>query len=53
MKNLLLSIGIPVLAQGPRMSPDDQDRFNSYYSRWVQDKQTNNRDEMLREYLNK
>jgi hypothetical protein len=29
------------------MSPDDQDRFNSYYGRWVQDKQTDNRDDML------
>jgi hypothetical protein len=44
---LLFSITIPVLAQGQRMSPDDQDRFNGYYGRWVQDKQTDNRDDML------
>jgi hypothetical protein len=44
---LLLSLGIPGLAQAARMSPDDQDRFNSYYGRWVQDKQTDNRDDML------
>jgi len=44
---LLVSIGMPVWAQAQRMSPDDQDRFNSYYSRWVQDKQTNNRDDMI------
>jgi hypothetical protein len=44
---LLLLIGAPVLAQTQRMAPDDQDRFNGYYSRWVQDKQTNNRDDML------
>jgi hypothetical protein len=44
---LLVSIGMPVWAQAQRMSPNDQDRFNSYYSRWVQDKQTNNRDDMI------
>ncbi len=44
---MLVSIGIPALAQVQRMSPDDQDRFNSYYSRWVQDKQINNRDDMI------
>ena len=44
---LLLAIGIPALGQVQRMSPDDQDRFNSYYSRWLQDKQTNNRDDMV------
>jgi hypothetical protein len=44
---LLLSLAIPGLAQGARMSPDDQDRFNSYYGHWIQDKQTNNRDDML------
>jgi hypothetical protein len=44
---LLLSLGIPGLAQGTRMSPDDQGRFNSYYGRWIQDKQTDNRDGML------
>ncbi len=44
---LLVSMGIPALAQMQRMSPDDQDRFNSYYSRWVQDKQGNNRDDMI------
>jgi hypothetical protein len=44
---LLVSITIPVLAQGQRMSPDDQDRFNGYYGRWVQDKQMDNRDDML------
>ena len=38
---LLLSLSIPGLAQGLRMSLDDQDR------RWIEDKQTNNRDEML------
>ena len=44
---LLLGVGIPALAQAPRMSGDDQDKFNTYYSRWLQDKQTNDRDDML------
>ncbi len=29
------------------MSPEDQDRFNSYYSRWLQDRQSNDRDDMV------
>jgi hypothetical protein len=44
---LLLMLGIPSLSQVQPMSPDDQGRFNDYYSRWLQDKQTNNRDDML------
>jgi hypothetical protein len=30
----------------PRLSSEDQQRFDSYYSRWVQYRRTNNRDEM-------
>lgn len=44
---LLVALGIPALAQGQRMSPDDQGRFNDYYSRWQQDKQNNDRDDMI------
>jgi len=44
---LLLAFGLPAFAQAQRMTPDDQDRFNSYYSRWLQDRQTNNRDDMI------
>jgi len=29
------------------MSPEDQDHFNSYYSRWLQDRQSNDRDDMV------
>jgi hypothetical protein len=29
------------------MSPDDQDRFNSYYSQWMEDRHSNNRDDMI------
>src|SRR6266699_2256477 len=44
---LLIAFGLPSLAQMQRMAPDDQDKFNSYYSRWLQDKQTNDRDDMI------
>jgi hypothetical protein len=42
---LLLALAIPVLAQGQRLSSEDQQRFDSYYSRWVQYRQTNDRDQ--------
>jgi len=42
---LLVTVGIPALAQ--RMAPDDQDKFNSYYSRWLQARQSNDRDDMV------
>jgi hypothetical protein len=44
---VLVAIGIPAVAQYQRMSPDDQDKFASYYSRWIQDKQSDNRDDMI------
>src|SRR6266404_2468205 len=44
---LLLAMGIPGLAQSQQMSPDDQGKFKSYYSRWLQYKQTNDRDDMI------
>lgn len=44
---LLIALGLSAAAQVQRMSADDQGRFDSYYSRWVQDQQTNNRDDML------
>lgn len=44
---LVLLFGLPAFSQAQRMSPDDQARFNSYYSRWQQDRQTNNRDDMV------
>jgi len=34
---LVLLFGLPAFSQAQRMSPDDQDHFNSYYSRWMQD----------------
>ena len=42
---LVLAFGIPALAQS-RMSPDDQAKFNSYYSRWIQAQQKNDRDDV-------
>ncbi len=44
---LLIALGLSAVAQIQQMTADDQDKFNSYYSRWVQDKQINNRDDML------
>jgi hypothetical protein len=46
---LLIAFGLSVVAQAvaQRMTPEDQDRFDSYYTRWVQDKQSDNRDDML------
>ena len=29
-----------------RLSPEDQQRFDSYYSRWLEYRRTNNRDEI-------
>ncbi len=42
---LVLAFGIPSFAQS-RMSPDDQAKFNSYYSRWIQARQQNDRDDI-------
>lgn len=44
---LVFVFGLPVLAQVQRMTPDDEERFNGYYSRWLQDRQTDNRDDMV------
>jgi hypothetical protein len=45
---LMLAITLPALAQWGqrRLSPDDQRRFDSYYQRWQQYRQTNNRSDM-------
>jgi hypothetical protein len=45
---LMLAISLPAFAQWGqrRLSPDDQRRFDSYYERWQQYRQTNNRGEM-------
>ena len=42
---LVLAFGIPAFSQS-RMSPDDQAKFNSYYSRWIQARQSNDRDDV-------
>ena len=31
----------------PMLSPSDQQRFDSYYSRWINYRRTNNRDQMI------
>ncbi len=53
MKRLLGIVSLVLLfaslafSQAQRMSPDDQDRFNNHYSRWMQDRQSNDRDDMI------
>jgi hypothetical protein len=57
MKNLfailiaLIAITLPTLGQWqrqrPQLSPDDQRRFDSYYSRWQEYRRSNNRSEVL------
>jgi hypothetical protein len=44
---VLAAMALPALAQMQQMRPDDQQKFNNDYSRWLQDKQTNNRDDMV------
>lgn len=46
---LLAVIAMPAFAQAQRMSPDDQAKFDSYYSRWMQDRQSGDRDDVLSE----
>lgn len=49
MSLLVIAIALPALAQWQqwRLSSDDQRRFDSYYSRWQEYRQRNDRDEML------
>jgi hypothetical protein len=42
---LLLAFAWPGFAQEHRLSRDDQSKFDSYYSRWIEYRQTNNRDQ--------
>ncbi len=44
---LMLAMAMSALAQSQQMSPDDQGKFNSYYSRWQQYRQTDNRNDMV------
>jgi hypothetical protein len=45
---VLAAMALPALAQqGPQMSPDDQQKFDNYYSRWSQDRQSGDRDDMV------
>src|SRR5437870_11672987 len=47
---LLIAISLPALAQWQqqrRLSADDQRRFDSYYSRWLDYKRTNNQGEVV------
>jgi len=42
----LLAISLPALAQW-RLAPRDQQRFDSYFSRWQQYKRVNDRDQVI------
>ena len=44
---LLVVLALPLMAQVAQMSAQDQATFNGAYARWVQDKQSDNRDDML------
>jgi hypothetical protein len=44
---LVLTLTLPALAQWHnRLSSSDQGKFDSYYSRWIQYRDTNNRDQI-------
>jgi hypothetical protein len=43
---LLLAVTLPALAQSG-LSPRDQQRFDSYYTRWQQYRQANDRDQII------
>jgi hypothetical protein len=43
---LLIAMALPASAQQGRLSPNDQSRFDSYYSRWMDYRQRNDRDQM-------
>ena len=44
---VLGAMALPALAQVQQMTVDDQQKFDNYYSRWVQDRQTSDRDDMV------
>src|SRR5579872_6204686 len=45
---VLAALALPGLVQAQQqMSPDDQQKFDNYYSRWQQDRQTGDRDDMV------
>ena len=44
---LLGAMALPALAQVQQMTTDDQQQFNSYYSRWLADRSNGDRDDMI------
>lgn len=44
---VLAAMALPALAQSQRMNADDQQKFDNYYSRWAQDRQNGDRDDMV------
>jgi len=48
LSTLLFALFVPMLAQAQRqLSPEDQRRFDSYYSRWQEYRHTNNREQIV------
>jgi hypothetical protein len=44
---VLAAMALPALAQVQQMTGDDQQHFDSYYSRWVADRNNGDRDDMI------
>ena len=44
---LVAAMALPTMAQVQRMTSDDEAKFDGYYQRWQQDRQNNDRDDMV------
>jgi len=44
---LVAAMALPTIAQVQRMTSDDEAKFDGYYQRWQQDRQNNDRDDMV------
>jgi len=44
---LVAAIALPAIAQVQKMTSGDEAKFNGYYQRWVEDRQNNDRDDMV------
>jgi hypothetical protein len=46
---LLAAFSLPALAQWGRLSPDDQRKFDKYYSKWIDDTRRNDQDDIAKD----
>src|SRR5215468_12197943 len=44
---LVAALALPTIAQVQSMTSDDEAKFDGYYQRWQQDRQNNDRDDMV------